>query len=271
MRARPAHAVKSYYRRRDPLAFLDDYFDAGPSDITQRGWFAYKDGAISNRAVGSGYLDFQIAAGAGGIGGATSFWFDGTADGALLYKPITGPFDARIRAQVRNTAFAANPPVTNFRIAGLAAHDPTRTANVFNYVHIGAGSTGAADGRIEWKTTDDDGGASNDTSAFNSVSWGASTMDVDMRLVRRASNLQIFDTYWRASSGDLLSPSGWTLLVTVNRTSNAAPARSTNGAVANLAISMPTTVQVGPMLYSNTGVHDIRMRVLEARFRRSAA
>lgn len=270
MKTRAKQGTTYYYRRRDPLAALDDLFESGPADVTQRGWAVYKDGAITNRAVGSGFLDFQIAAGAGGIGGATSFWFDGTADGSLIYKPITGPFDVRIRAQIRNTAFAANPPITNFRIAGLAAHDPNRASNVFNYVHVGAGSTGAADGRIEWKTTDDDGGASNDTSAFNSVSWGASTMDVDLRLVRRASNLQIFDSYWRATTGDLLFGS-WTSLVTFDRTLNTTPDRDTNGAVANLAISLPTTLQIGPMLYSNTGVHDIRMRVMEFRARRTAA
>lgn len=267
-RIRTAQRYAYYGRRSDPLAYLDDLFDSGPADVTQRGWSVYKDGAIAGRAVGSGHLDFTILAGAGGVGGATSFWFDGTADGALIHKTIAGPFDCRIRAQIRNTANSGNPAVSNFRIAGLAAHDPTRTSNVFNYVHIGGGSTGTANNRVEWKCTDDNGGASNDTSAFNAVDWSGGAMDIDLRLVRRATNLQIFDLFWRATTGDLLSGS-WTSLVTCNRTANTTPDRDTNGALANLAVSMPETLQVGPMLYSNTTAHDIRMRVLEFRARRT--
>lgn len=252
--------------RNDILSWLDDDFN-GTGDIETRGWGWYKEGAVASQVLGAGELDMTITAGAGGIGGATAFWFDGTADGDLLFKTVRGPFDARLRARIRNTADAANPAVTSFRIAGLAVHDPNRASNVFNYVHIGGGSTNTANNRVEWKTTDDDGGASNDTSAFNAVDWSGGNMDIDLRIVRRRSNLQLFDLLWRPSSGDLLSGGAWNTLIQVNRASNASPDRDTNGALANLAIPMPPVVQVGAMIYSQSAAHDIRMHLVDFKVR----
>ena len=265
-RQRVAQAAAHHYGAlMDPLSVFDDTFDG---DLSK--WTEYKSAAVATQTVSGGELDLEVNAGGGGVGGATSFWFDGTANGQLLYQTISGAFDARLRARVRNTANSGNPPATSFRIAGIAAHDPDRTNNVFNYLHIGAGSTGGAGNTIEWKTTDD-ADASNDTSAFDSVAWTGTDLDVDLRMVRRASNTQIFDLYWRETEPDLLSAANWTSLVTVDRTDNTTPDRDANGASANQAISLPNTIQVGLIVYSNVTTHDIRMFAEEFRVRSTAA
>lgn len=251
----------------DPLSVLDDDFE-GTDNLETRGWTLYKSAAVASQACSGGECDFRALAGGGGVGGTTSFWFDGTADGILAYKLVTGDFDARLRCRVRNTANSGNPAVTNFRIAGLAVHDPVRTSNVFNYLHIGAGSAAQAQNRIEWKTTDDGGQASNDTSAFNSAAWAGGNLDVDLRIVRAG---QVFTLYYRASSGDLLDDvAAWSTLTTINRSSNLTPDRDTNGALANLAVALPDTLQIGLVVYSNTAAHDVRMFAQEFRVRTPA-
>jgi hypothetical protein len=240
---------------------LSDTWDGTPLDAESRGWSFFGESLVVTQTIANGELDLEI--GAGGAGGA--FWFDRN-DGMLLHKEITGPFDARQRCRIRNTANNANPPVTQFRIAGLAVHNPDRTGGIYNYLHIGAGSTNAAGNSVEWKTTDDDGGASADVSAFSFVNWGTDPLDIDLRIIRRASDLQVFDLLWRPTAGDLLSSDDWNALITVDRADNTTPDRNGNGAGADLAVELPDTVQVGPTIYAQGITHDIRMQVLESRF-----
>jgi len=220
-------------------------------------------------AITGSYYNFQITAGGGGV--ANSFWFDATNDGVFIWVPVTGAFDARCRVRVRNNANTANPPTTSFRIAGLAFHDVINRS-ALNYLHGGFGSTGAGGliGRVEWKTTDEIDGGSTDTSAFNSVPFASGDLDGDLRIVRRASNLQIFDIYWTPTTASipLTQVVNWRSLITVNRNDNATPPRSTNGATANIAVPLPISGGIGFTVYSNVAAHDIRMFVEEFSLRR---
>jgi hypothetical protein len=145
----------------------------------------------------------------------------------------------------------------------------------YNYIHVGAGATGTGTPRVQWMTTDSNTPGLADCSAFGAANTTA-PLDLDFRIVRRTADLQIFDLQWRLSSveADLLGSVGWTTAQTINRSSNATPARSANGAGANLAIPFPDTVLVGPTVFSTivdaTVNGDIRMFVDEFRVRRPA-
>ena len=80
--------------------------------------------------------------------------------------------------EVTNSFGDAQPPLSNFRLAGLAAHDPDRTqvgkhlcttvghavtgmylygsGNQHNFVHVAVGSGDVAFPVVEWKDTQDD-------------------------------------------------------------------------------------------------------------------
>lgn len=215
-------------------AFADD-FTADSGD-----WLYYRPELVGTDSFAAG--ENNLAPTAGGVAG--SLWFDGF-DGFLKYKLITGDVDVRARIRVRNTADDFTPPTSNFRIAGLAAHDPDRSTN-FNYVHIGAGSVNnGADNRIEWKTTD------NSVSTYGANGSAVSPLDVDVRLVRVG---QVFTPYWRASAGLLSDAVGWTALQVMDRSNNATPARAS-------AVVMPDTLQWGLIVYASVDPHDIRMFV----------
>lgn len=196
----------------------------------------------------------------GGAGG--SFWFDSN-DGVLWYRTVTGAFDVRMRCRIRNHAGDGANLTTAFRIFGLAVHDPLRT--VFNYLHIGGGSTGAAALRIEWKTTDAVVSGSTDTSAFGAINAPDGDLDLDFRIVRDPNNLQRFVLSYRDYvAEDLLDNTGWVALTgagivggVILRDNNATPNRDALGATADQAVSMPDTVRVGPVLYCNQASHDI--------------
>jgi hypothetical protein len=227
---------------------LNDTFDG---DALDESWTLFESvTTTATLSVHDGELDYQVSAG----GSNGSFWFD-AHDGVLLHKTVTGDFDARCRIRVRNTADSGNPPLTSFRIAGLAAHDPDRTTE-YNYVHVGLGATNTVNLRAEWKTTD------SSDSAFNSIEAlsGAGDLEGDLRIVRVD---QVFTLYAKLSDTPLDDDEDWTLITTVDRTDNTIPDRNTNGGAADNATPMPDTLQVGLILYSSTGTHNIRMFVDE--------
>lgn len=230
----------------DALTSLSDTFSTGTT-ARGNGWTLEDvNGAFSSDAVAGGTLDLQITE--GGSGG--SFWFDSNV-GILLYKTVTGACDMRARVRIRNTANDAAPSASNFRIAGIAAHDPDRSTN--EYVHIGIGSTNTTGNRIEWKTTD------NSDSAFNFNDTGLDhPLDYDIRIVRRASDLQVFDLYYRETGVEPLSSNdGWTLFVTIDRSDDTVPNRVANSG--STAVQLPNTLRWGLMLYASTAEHDIRI------------
>lgn len=240
---------------QDPLAFLSDDFESGTT-LTGNGWLIEDTTPSStpSDAIVSGEADLTVG------GGATSgsFWFN-ASDGALWYRTVDGPCDMRARVRVRNGADSGLPPATSFRVAGIAAHDPDRST--YEYVHVGLGSTSIGVPAIEWKTTD------NSDSAFAGLAATLTDGEMlyDLRIVRRASNTQIFDLYYRAGTSEALeSDSGWTLLVTVDRTDDTVPDRASTGGSA--AVAMPSSLRWGFIVYAAVPAHDLRMFVEECRF-----
>lgn len=200
----------------DPLAALSDSFSGGSLDPK---WTLYEGSGNATLTVAGGVLRFEIDSGSA----SGSFWYN-EFQGDLVHQTVTGNFDVVATLTVRDAAGTALPPTDNFRLAGIAAHDPDRASNL-NYVHVALGATSAADLRCEWKTT-----VAN-VSTYDSVSWPSGTGQI--RLVRED---QLFSAYVRATSSD-----AWTLVQAMDRTAN----------------PLPATLQVGPMVYSNLALHDI--------------
>ena len=236
----------------DPLAQYDDSF-VGSSLGPQ--WSVFNASVIDRAEVANGEINLEPTQG----GAAGSLWFN-TSLGMLHYVDITGGFDVRARMRVRDSAGTASPPGDpgDFRFAGIAAHDPDRTAPAtdHNYVHVMLGGDPNGQNRIEWKTTD----AS--VSEFASDA-GSAPLDYDIRLVRDQDDNQIFRLYYRRTDlGETLaSDTGWVLLQTVDRTDSATPPRAS-------AVSLPALLQVGFVGgYANPVTHDIQSWVEEIRYR----
>lgn len=209
----------------DPLAAFSDNFAGSSLDAK---WTVY-EGALSSATttVGGGVLRLEVAAG----GTSGSFWYN-AFQGVLVYQEVEGDFDVVATLEVFDAAGTGSVPLDNYRLGGIAAHDPDR-ATVLNYVHVALGSTAEADLRCEWKTTVDSQSDSGtiETGEFGSIS--APTGAGQVRILREG---QVFTVFYRATSGD-----AWTTVQVMDRTS--AP--------------MPDILQVGPMLYSNLEAHDI--------------
>lgn len=216
--ASPASVALAQIAPEDPLSLLSDEFSG--SSLSPL-WTEFEgDGTYATSSVSGGQYSIEPDEG----GSAGSFWFNGE-QGLLTYKEITGDFDVRTRVHVTNSAGTSAPPVSGFRIAGLAAHDPDRNT-VRNYVHIGLGSTDEVDNRVEHKTTVDD------VSTYGSASFTNGTNELDgyLRLTR------VGTTYTAYYSTDGQS---WTQLQQWNRA------------------DLPSTLQVGLVIYANLTVHDI--------------
>lgn len=209
----------------DPLASLSDTFDGASLDPK---WTLYEGDGDATLAVTGGELGFQIDAGSDG----GSFWYQ-AEQGCLLYQEVTGDFEAIATLRTRNAADSDVPPVTQFRLAGLACHDPDR-ASVLNYVHVALGAAGQADLRAEHKSTVDSvsepGGGS--SPGYSSISWPSGAGQI--RLLREG---QTITCSVRADAED-----EWTDIEVVDRTD--AP--------------LPDTTQVGPIVYAADSTHDIR-------------
>lgn len=209
----------------DPLAALSDGF---PGDTLDPKWTLYEGDGEATLTVADGELGFQIDAGSTG----GSFWYQ-DEQGCLLYQEVDGDFEAIATLRIRNAADSGLPPVTQFRLAGIAAHDPDR-ATVLNYVHVALGAAGEADLRAEHKSTVDSvsepGGGS--SPGYSSISWPSG--EGQIRLLREG---QTFTCSVRA---DVLD--AWTDIEVVDRT--AAP--------------MPDVLQVGPIVYAADSTHNIR-------------
>lgn len=210
---------------RDRLAGLSDGFD-GSALRTQ--WTIFDPRAGLTATVAGSELGLQIAA--GGVG--QEFWYNAEI-GPLIYVPVSGDFRAAMQIRVRNAANSGLPPVTQFRLAGLAAHDPDRATNL-DYVHVALGATAEATLRAEYKSTvasvsDPAGGTS---PGFGSIAWASGE---GWLFMSRAG--QVF-----------------TLEVAATRTG----ARSLVRAIDRAAAPLPTLLHVGPMIYSNQASPDVR-------------
>lgn len=190
------------------------------------------DGTVTT-SFANGEMNTTVNAG----GAGDAFWFDAEL-GCLYTLPITGNFDAVLTGRVRNLADDGLPTVGdgNFRIAGMAAHDPDRST-VLNYVHIGWGCTASAGITVETKNTVD--------SVSDYDAAAAATGAGQLRIVRLG---QVFTLYSRATPG-----AAWTLQNAYDRT--AAP--------------VPDTLDVGIMPpYASVASHDMRLFVSSLRITR---
>lgn len=202
---------------------LADYFGG---TALQSKWTVYEgDGTASIAVSGS---ELNLTCNAGGTG--DSLWFD-TDQGILVYQLVTGDFDAIATVRVRNLADDGLPTVGDgqYRIGGLAAHDPDR-GTVLNYVHVGLGCTASAAIECEWKTTED--------SVSDYASIAATTGAGQIRILREG---QVFSLYYRATES-----AAWSLVQEIDR---------------EATVELPQTLQLGFMAYASTAIHDIRLFV----------
>lgn len=224
----------------DPLAALSDTF-GGSASIEARGWTIYNSGVLATSEVASGRYRHTPTQGAS----AGSFWFQ-TDEGYLVYRGneagnlIAGDCDMRARQVVQNDLFTALPTASQFRIAGIAAHDPDRTTNR-NYVHVGAGHAGGTGYAVETKNT------VNDASAFPTVAIAPTPpWTIDVRLVRVGDDITSY--YRHAPAVDLGSDVGWVQHVV------------------NTRADLPVDLQWGMICYANPAAHGIGADVEEVIF-----
>lgn len=217
----------------DPLAELSDTFPGASLDAS---WLAYNGSGVTSATVSGGAA--TVVANQGGLTGA--FWYDALL-GGLIYKLVTGDFDVVETLAVQNSAGSGLPPVDNFRLCGIAAHDPDRSGPL-NYVHVALGATADATLMCEWKTTVD---SESDSGVIATGQYGSIPAPTGAGQIRLRRVGQVFTAYYRASSSD-----AWTLVETMDRTT--AP--------------LPDTLQIGMMVYSNLLAHDIRGVVQDITF-----
>lgn len=209
----------------DPLAALSDDFDG---DTLDPKWTLYQGDGVATLTVADGELGFEIDEGSAG----GSFWY-ANEQGCLLWQAVTGDFECVATLRIRNAADTDAPPVADYRLVGIAAHDPDRSTDL-DYVHVALGAMHEADLRAEHKSTEasvtEPGGGT--SPGYSSISWPSGEGQIRLRRVG-----QVFTCSVRALEGD-----PWTEVRVVDRA--AAP--------------LPDTVHVGPMVYSANATPDIR-------------
>lgn len=225
----------------DDLAALDDDF-SGSDSLEDRGWLLHNPSFIATQTVSGGELLLESTTG----GGAGAWWYSQPGlrqQGSLAYKLVTGDFDARIRVRQRDAAGTGTPTggvPLEWRFAGLAIHDPAGLASgEGNYVHIALGGSPNGTNRGEWKVTDDDGGASPQSTFDDEEVDGP--LDYDIRTVKVDQLVEL--SYRPVSSGEsLASDVGWTVLALIEKDTNSPP--RTGGAT---PVAFPAEVAVGIM------------------------
>lgn len=231
----------------DPLSVLDDDFETAGEPTPPVGWEEYQPATIDRSEVGNGYL--LLTSTVGGVGG--SFIYNENR-GSFLFKRVRGDFDYRSRNQVLNAVGDGTPATAagEWRFAGPGVADPDDSQH--NALHIKLGADPTGQNRIEWKTTD------GDVSTWDSVA-GAAPLYYDLRIVRLR---QVFRLYYRVAELHALEDDAdWTLLETIDRSSNATPPRVGGAA----AVTMPNELLLylcGG--YSNVATLDVQLQCFGA-------
>lgn len=251
------------------------YRDAFAGSTLHPRWSTYKPAALSAATVGSGRLRIELLS--GGAGATSSWWYSsgngaiGTEqhDAPLIYQAV-GPasgtpvaFDARARIRVLAANGSSQVPETvgEWRFGGLAIHHPTRSSYL-RYMHIALGSEGGAGvSGLECKVNRVN--ATGGSSVFP-VSNIVGNLERDVRIVRRATDTDLFDMYSRASTGALSDNTGWTRAYTVRWTDGADGDDDFPVCPQETDAAMPDNVQVGLMCYEGPAVgHDILLDAFE--------
>lgn len=242
----------------DPLSQLSDFFAQGSADMSLRGWTRVDDtttpagdGRIQSPTtsvtVGTGLL-LQVDAG----GGTGSLHLNNNrgvqwhrSPGGIVVSDAVFAVECLVTA--RNALDSGDPPGTNYRLAGLLAHDVHSDANV-DHVAICYGTGNGGFPRAYWNHTvnGSSGALGNTTPGFNVTSTltGASRY---LRMLRDRDDSDRWVLQHKANLGD-----SWTTFRDVQR-----------GAVST---AMPNTVYVGPVVFSDQLVHDISGRFAWIRF-----
>lgn len=179
-------------------------------------WQLYKPASIAGITVGGGFMRFPIVG--GGPGPTGSFWFD-EDDGGQVWQLCQGDVDLRCFVQARDAQDDGPTPTEDFKITGIAVHDPSGAP--FNYVHVGLGSNTTGALQAEHKSTQ------NGESFFNYVEVASGS--AWLRLVRIG---QLFSTFHGPAEDGPWTPVG-----------------ETDRAI-ELPL-MPDILRVGPVNYSN--------------------
>jgi hypothetical protein len=237
-------------------------------------WSVYKPDSATV-TVSGGRVRIEPVQGGSGLTGC--FWYSSSNgalgseqnDGVFVYQTF-GPgagtptsFDVRARIRVRDAADTGNPPadVGTWRFGGLAVHDPTRTSYL-RYLHCALGTEGgAAVSGIENKVNrvNATGGAS-----VFPVAALVGALARDVRIVRRATDANIFDMYDAASTGALSRSTGWgSPRYTVVWDDGERVADTFPACPQETDAGLATTVQVGLICYSNNVDNDNLLDCLE--------
>lgn len=228
----------------DPLSLLSDDFASGSASMAARGWTEVDDsttpagdGAIVNPTTsvtaGVGLL-LQIDAG----GGTGSLHLNDNRGVQWHKGPITAArWGVECRVTLRNAANSGDPPGTNYRLAGLLAHE-LHSNTLSDHVTIAWGTGNGAFPRAFWAHTiaGSSGALGNTTPGFN-VSATLSGASRYLRMLRDFASNDRWVLQHKANLGD-----AWTTIRDVQR---------------GLVTAMPSTVYVGPCLFSDQATHDV--------------
>ena len=218
----------------DPLSVLDDDFEDGPTDPTDRGWTFFQESTVDTAEVVDGELHMVST-----TGGASGAWIYNEYRGNLLHKSVTGDFVVRVRCRVRNAAGTGSPtggvPLEWRFGGGINITDPDDSEH--NSLHMMFGGDPDGENRGEWKTID---GA---VALWGSVPL-AGPLDYDAEVARTG---QVFVLSVRAYDAELgpedegyvslEDDAGFTVVQTIDRDDDTQPARAS-------AVPMPATVWI---------------------------
>lgn len=227
----------------------DNFAAGGPALLTARGWTLYKANAIAQAEVVSGWARLRINAGAASAAGTgvSSFWFN-TTDGAAAEKEITGNVEMRTRVRIWDAALSGLPTLTQFRVAGIAVHNPDRSTTAYNYTHIGGGVTviaGTPQYSVETKNT------VNGVSTFPSVIVATATpWEMDLMVRKLATTVT---THYRIAPGST-------------------PLSSNTGMIQHQSFTRtyPATCRYSLICYAQPAAHDIAIEYSEVQFATAA-
>lgn len=208
--------VSAQRTRPAPTPFFEDSFDGTGLDPSWR--VLHPD--LATVSVTNGAL--RIAPNQGGL---ATIWYQ-DAEGALVYRNVTGDFTATARVHARLPGSALPPPVS-YRLGGILARRPGSTAGDRDSVHVALGA-GVPTMPVcaEDKTTVD--------SVSDFLLHPIPSADGELRLRRRGAR---FSMAWRPFG---VGP--WM------------PLRS------HLRPDLPATLQVGLMAYSADASANLELR-----------
>jgi len=162
-------------------------------------------------------------------------WFN-TASSILVHRTVAGNFRVSARVTTRRATAPDDPPLTMYRLGGLAARDPDDTQENYVFVVVGADD---ADLSAEAKTTVDS------SSTFEGPAWAGG--EAELRICRLG---EVFHLLVRPTGGGSWQQP-WSAALD-------SPSRP----------DLPPILQVGAVAYNNSSPADLSVRFDSIDFRR---